>query len=193
MTSESPLLNIIKTGTYGNYENNETNLITVKEKTNHYIYQVAQYKNSTFNIDILKIDNLEFPKKVLEVKDNNNIRILWNGPKNWLLIFKSKDLINKLNEIDKNNFAVSDLSHTRAIIELKGKNSREVLKKGCPFNFNDFKKNNSVNSVFNGIAVTIDMIDDNPFKIDLYVLRSFGESFFHSITDACLEFGYKID
>ena len=35
--------------------------------------------------------------------------------------------------------------------------------------------------------------DDNPDKIDLYVLRSFGESFFHSITDACLEFGYKID
>ena len=98
-----------------------------------------------------------------------------------------------MNEIDKNNFAVTDLSHTRAIIELKGKNSREVLKKGCPFNINDLKKNNSVNSVFNGIAVTIDMVDDNPDKIDLYVLRSFGESFFHSITDACLEFGYKID
>ena len=41
--------------------------------------------------------------------------------------------------------------------------------------------------------VTIDMRDDNPDSLDLYVLRSFGQSFFHSISDACLEFGYKID
>ena len=113
--------------------------------------------------------------------------------KNWLLILKSKDLVSRLDEIDKNNFAVTDLSHSRAIIELSGKNSKEVLKKGCPFNFNELKKNSCVNSIFNGIAVTIDMRDDNPDSLDLYVLRSFGQSFFHSISDACLEFGYKID
>ena len=35
------------------------------------------------------------------------------------------------------------------------------------------------------------MIDDNPNTIRLFALRSFGESLYHSITDACLEFGYK--
>ena len=53
------------------------------------------------------------------------------------------------------------------------------------------QKNNCVNSVFNGITITIDMIDDNPDTIRLFALRSFGESLYHSITDACLEFGYK--
>jgi len=77
------------------------------------------------------------------------------------------------------------------MIQLEGDNSKEILKKGCPFNFNELKKNNCVNSVFNGIAITIDMIDDNPNKIRLFALRSFGESLHHSITDACLEFGYK--
>ena len=67
----------------------------------------------------------------------------------------------------------------------------EVLKKGCPFNFNELKKNNCVNSVFNGITITIDMIDGNSDTIRLFALRSFGESLYHSITDACLEFGYK--
>ena len=41
------------------------------------------------------------------------------------------------------------------------------------------------------MSVTIDMLDDNPDKVRIFHLRSFGESFYHSITDACLEFGYK--
>ena len=41
------------------------------------------------------------------------------------------------------------------------------------------------------MSVTIDMLDDNPHKIRIFTLRSFGESLYHSITDSCLEFGYK--
>ena len=83
------------------------------------------------------------------------------------------------------------MSHSRAIIEIEGQDAIEVLKKGCPFNFNILKKNNSINSTFNGIAFTVDMIDDNPNKIRIFALRSFGESLYHSITDSSLEFGYK--
>ncbi|HIF62286.1 MAG TPA: sarcosine oxidase, partial [Candidatus Pelagibacter sp.] len=36
-----------------------------------------------------------------------------------------------------------------------------------------------------------DMIDDETNKVRLFALRSFGQSLYHSITDACLEFGYK--
>ena len=35
------------------------------------------------------------------------------------------------------------------------------------------------------------MLDDNPDKVRLFALRSFGESLYHSITDASLEFGFK--
>ena len=35
------------------------------------------------------------------------------------------------------------------------------------------------------------MLDDNPNKVRLFALRSFGESLYDSITDASLEFGYK--
>ena len=94
--------------------------------------------------------------------------------------------------INKERFAVTDLSHSRAIIELEGQEVKEVLKKGCPFNFNNLEKNNSINSIYNGIAFTVDMLDNNPNKIRIFTLRSFGESLYHSITDASLEFGYKI-
>ena len=105
---------------------------------------------------------------------------------------KKKDLIETIQKtFNESDFAITDLSHSRAIIELEGENSKEVLKKGCPFNFNELKKDNCVNSVFNGITITIDMIDDETNKMRLFALRSFGQSLYHSITDACLEFGYK--
>ena len=99
-----------------------------------------------------------------------------------------KDILQNFKESD---FAMTDLSHSRAIIEIEGKETKEVLKKGCPFNFNTLKKNNSINSTYNGIAFTVDMLDDNPNKVRLFALRSFGESLYHSITDASLEFGFK--
>ena len=103
-----------------------------------------------------------------------------------------KDLIkNILKAFKETDFAVTDLSHSRAIIEIEGQDAIEVLKKGCPFNFNILEKNNSINSTFNGIAFTVDKLGDNPDKIRLFTLRSFGESLYHSITDASLEFGFK--
>ena len=89
------------------------------------------------------------------------------------------------------DFAVTDLSHSRAVIEIEGNYAIEVLKKGSPFNFDVLKKNNSINSLYNNITFTVDLLNDKPFKVRLFALRSFGESLYHSITDSSLEFGYE--
>ena len=193
MTSISALNYVHKTGLFGNYENkNEESLLKVSEIKNLLIVQIVQYKNSTVPSVDIDIDNLKLKNEPLSVVSNNNTRILWNGPKNWLLVSTKKDLLKNISEVFKEtDFAVTDLSHSRAIIELEGTEAKEVLKKGCPFNFNILQKNNSVNSTYNGIAFTVDMLDDNPNKIRLFALRSFGESLYHSITDASLEFGFK--
>ena len=193
MTLISPLENVLQKGLYGDHEGkSEDKLIKVKEIKSLLIVQIAQYKNSTLQIKELSIDGLSLPYEALKVNFNNDSRILWCGPKNWLLVSKQKDLLKKIQKsFSENDFAITDLSHSRAIIELDGENSKEVLKTGCPFNFNKSKKNNCVHSVFNGITITIDMIDDCPDKIRLFALRSFGESLYHSVTDACLEDGYK--
>ena len=193
MTSISALENIHTKGLYGNYENkNEENLLKVSEIKNLLIVQIVQYKNSTVSFENIDIDSLKLKNEPLSVVSNSDTRILWNGPKNWLLVSSKKDLLKNIYEVfKKTDFAVTDLSHSRAIIELEGKDVKEVLKKGCPFNFNILQKNNSVNSTYNGIAFTVDMVDDNPNKMRLFALRSFGESLYHSITDASLEFGFK--
>ncbi len=193
MTSISALNYVHKTGLFGNYENkNEENLLKVSEIKNLLIVQIVQYKNSTFSFENINIDNLKLKDSPLSIANNNDTRILWNGPKNWLLVSTKKDLLKNISEnFKETDFAVTDLSHSRAIIEIEGDDVKEVLKKGCPFNFNILEKNNSINSTYNGIAFTVDMIDDNPNKIRLFALRSFGESLYHSITDSSLEFGYK--
>ena len=193
MTSISALENVHEKGFFGDHENkNDDNLIKVSESKNLVIFQIVQYKNSSISIKDINIEGLNLNDETLSVSSNSDTRILWCGPKNWLLVSSKKDLLKSIyTSFKETDFAITDLSHSRAIIELEGDNSKEILKKGCPFNFNELKKNNCVNSVFNGIAITIDMIDDNPNKIRLFALRSFGESLHHSITDACLEFGYK--
>ena len=193
MTSISALENIHNKGLFGNHEDkNETELLKIFERKNLLIVQIVQFKNSSSLIKEINIDGLNFIDEAQKVSRNNDTRILWCGPKNWLLTSKKKDLIKTIQKtFNESDFAITDLSHSRAIIELEGENSKEVLKKGCPFNFNELKKDNCVNSVFNGITITIDMIDDETNKMRLFALRSFGQSLYHSITDACLEFGYK--
>ena len=193
MTSISALENIHNKGLFGDHEDkNETELLKIFERKNLLIVQIVQFKNSSSSIKEINIDGLNFINEAQKVSSNNDTRILWCGPKNWLLTSKKKDLIETIQKtFNESDFAITDLSHSRAIIELEGENSKEVLKKGCPFNFNELKKDNCVNSVFNGITITIDMIDDETNKVRLFALRSFGQSLYHSITDACLEFGYK--
>ena len=193
MTSISALENVHEKGLFGDHENkNDDNLIKVSESKNLVIFQIVQYKNSSISIKDINIEGLNLNDETSSVSSNNDTRILWCGPKNWLLVSSKKDLLKSIyTSFKETDFAITDLSHSRAIIELEGDNSKEILKKGCPFNFNELKKNNCVNSIFNGITITIDMIEDNPNKIRLFALRSFGESLYHSITDACLEFGYK--
>ena len=193
MTMVSALKNIHTKGLYGDYENkNEKDLLKISEKTNFLIVQIVQYKNSTILIKDIKIDNLNLNNETLNVSNNNQTRILWNGPNSWTLISNKKELLKELAEkLDEDNFAITNLSHSRAIIELEGEDTKEVLKKGCPYNFNNLKKNNCLNSTYNGMSVTIDMLNDDPNIIRIFTLRSFGESLYHSITDSALEFGFK--
>tara|TARA_B100000963_G_scaffold181403_1_gene157694 strand:- start:231 stop:821 length:591 start_codon:yes stop_codon:yes gene_type:complete len=193
MSAVSALANIHLEGSFGDHENkNENDILKVKELKNLLIVQIVQYKNSTVSIEKILIDNLRLKNTPLSVVSNSNTRILWNAPNNWLLVSNNKNLLKEIFEVFKEtDFAVTDISHSRAIIEIEGKMVKEVLKKGCPFNFNDLNKDNSVNSTYNGIAFTVDVLDVNPNKVRLLTLRSFGESLYHSVTDSSLEFGFK--
>jgi heterotetrameric sarcosine oxidase gamma subunit len=193
MSSISALKNTHIKGLFGDHEGkNDKELLKVSELSDFLIIQIVKYSSSTKTIENIKLDALNLKNEALNISSNTNTRILWNGPNNWLLVSSKNEILKEINEkLVDTDFAITNISHSRAIIQIEGNNTKEILKKGCPFNFNELKKDTCLNSTYNGMSVTIDMVDDNPEKVRILTLRSFGESFYHSITDACLEFGYK--
>ena len=192
MTAITPLEFIHKKGIFGNHhKKNEIDLLKISEVKELTIIQIVKFKKSKMAIDTTNIDGLKLPKQSLMVNSNEKTRILWSAPRTWLVISRKENLGRIVKDsCNQQDFAITDISHSRSIVQLEGKGASEVLKKGCPINFNEFKKNGCASTVFQGINILVDKIDDNPEKFNLFVLRSFGESFYHDLTDASLENGY---
>jgi len=191
MTNTSPLNFVHKVGKFGdNDRKSQNNILKVSEINGLLIFQIAQYKNSSFDVSKIRLDGLSFPSS-LKSTSNSNTRILWIGPNNWLVFSSVLDLLEKeKNQFNETEFAITDISHSRTIIELEGNLVNEVLKKGCPLDINSLKDGDCANSVYKGISITIDFVSEGPKKVRILGLRSYGESLHHSVTDACLEFGY---
>jgi len=192
MTAISPLQSIHKKGLFGNHhKKDEHDLLNISEIKELTIVQVVQYKRSKIQLNNIQIDGLEFPLQNTKVSSNKETRILWSAPSTWLVISRKENIIEIINEkCNSDSFAITDISHSRAVIQIKGPGTKEVLKKGCPLNLHEFEKNNCAGTVFHGITIVVDFIDNKPDTFNLLTLRSFGESFYHHITDAALESGY---
>ena len=192
MTAVSPLQSIHKKGLFGDHnKKNEKDLLKISEVKHLTIVQVVRYKRSKTQLNTIQIDGLNFPEQNSKVESNTETRILWIAPTNWLIISSKENIIQLIKDkCDDQNFAITDISHSRTVIQIQGVQAREIIKKGCPININEFKKNNCAGTVFHGITILVDLIDSEPDTFNLLTLRSFGESFYHHVTDAALEFGY---
>ena len=192
MTAITPLEFVHKKGIFGNHQKkNESDLIKISEVKNLTIIQIVQYKRSKININDIKIEDLEIPTQSSKVNSNKETRILWNAPRTWLVLSNKENIIETIQKDFKHaDFAITDISHSRAVIQIQGYIAKEILKKGSPLNFNEFVVNQCAGTVFHGITIIIDSISNDPDTFNLLVLRSFGESFYHHITDSALEFGY---
>ena len=195
MSRISPLQNAHKKGLFGDcQEKNNSNLLKIREITDVKIYQVVQYKKSSVSANNIQLGSVNLPTQAAEVSTDEQTRIQWFAPRSWIIFSNDNNISSAIESaFNDEDFAVTDISHSRAIIQIKGEDALNILKKGCPINFNEFKKNNCVNSVYHGITISIDMIDDSPLTFNLMALRSFSESFHHAITDAALEYGYAAE
>ena len=194
MTAITPLEFVHKQGIFGDHQKkNESDLLKISEVKNLSMIQIVQYKKSKININDIKIEDLEIPTQNSKINSNEETRILCSAPRTWLILTNKANAIERVEKSFKEtDFAITDISHSRAVIQIQGDQAKEILKKGSPINFNEFEVNQCAGTVFHGITIIIDSISNEPDIFNLLVLRSFGESFYHHITDATLEFGYIV-
>ena len=172
-------------------ENKNYSDLTIKE-----IYPVMKLnirgKKREFFTNVEKNLNMILPTEANTSTTSDKLTSIWLGPDEWMIF--SNDIIEKYNNnyelenllfanISKNNIgSISDVTDQYVMINLKGKKIFELLSSGCPFNFNEFKKGSSTQTILNHIDVIIYHKDSN--NVNLFVRRSFSEHLWCWINDA---------
>ena len=131
MTAITPLESIHKKGPFGDHhKKNEKDLLKISEEKNLMIIQIVQYKRSKIQLNNIQIDGLGFSLQSSKVSSNKETRILWTAPSTWLVISRKENIVEKIKEkFNSDNFAITDISHSRAIIQIKGPQAKDILKK----------------------------------------------------------------
>ena len=172
-------------------ENKNYSNLTIKE-----IYPVMKLnirgKKREFFTNVGKILNMNLPTEANTSTTSDKLTSLWLCPDEWMVF--SNDIIEKgdnnyelenllFSNISKNNLgSISDVTDQFVMINLEGKKIFELLSSGCPFNFNEFKKGSSTQTILNHIDVIIHHKDNN--NVNLFVRRSFSEHLWSWINDA---------
>ena len=164
------------------YPNLELNLVEPIHKLN------LRGKTRDFFTKAGRILSIMLPPEANTSATIKSISALWLSPDEWMVYGKDieKNLMLSLDsEISKLNLgSVTDVSDQWVLINMRGKNVFEILSKGSPFNFNQFKntKNVVVQTLLNHVDVILHHNDIN--NVDLFVRKSFSEHLWLWINDS---------
>ena len=119
------------------------------------------------------------------------------SPRQWMLVGESgRDgaFTARIRELVANNGHVSDQGHGRVIIRIAGPRARDVLAKGCSLDLHPGESGAGfcAQTQIAQIGVLIHQANDEP-AYDIAVYAGFADSFWHWLTEAAAEFGYRAD
>jgi sarcosine oxidase subunit gamma len=143
---------------------------------------------SAFGIDLPTT-----PRRV----ESGKIAFLWAGPDQWLAV-TSENLPpgifeKRLAEALAGAASVTEQSDGRTIIRVSGPRARDTLAKGLPIDLHPkaFKTGDTALTIGAHIGLQIWQLDEAP-TYDLAVFRGFAGSFWHFLTHAAAEYGYRV-
>ncbi len=113
------------------------------------------------------------------------------GPYEWLLVAEPGS--HWLESLPIAGATLTDVSHARVAVHAGGRNSREMLAKGCPVDLHHlrFPSGKCIQTSIAKINVIIHKLPGaNDFA--LYAARSYAASFWHWLTAASAEYGYHV-
>lgn len=150
--------------------------------------------NNTIVLNKIKeVTGINLPLKAGEVFGNNEYRIQWLGPNEWMIQCaddKKELLINNIKlQLSGEHFSLTDISDYYLTIRLSGKNSNEILSKGTALDLNTYicNKDMCAQTYIAKATVLIDRLSNEPMY-DISVRWSFAEYLWEWLVDASFEF-----
>ncbi len=192
----SALAHIIKYGQFGNIAFDRPGVyLTERHPLTILQLDTNKPKNAGVINSISKLLSIEFPIYPNTSVGGEGRRVIWSGPNRWLIIEpEASDLLTLIkSKLSSAEFALTDLSHGRTAIRLKGGKAREVLMKGSGVDWHSdsFTTNDCAHTKLFDLAATVDCRDIDVF--DIYIARGFAEDFWNILLDATMEFGCRVD
>ena len=123
--------------------------------------------------------------------------MLWVGPDEWLFVTPERrlDRIERAlrDALEGQHTALTDVSHSRAVVVLSGPYAREVLAKGCTLDLHPrvFGPGRCAQSRLAKCQALIHQTTDAP-EFEIHVQRSFAQYAWTWLEDAGQEFGVRI-
>lgn len=129
----------------------------------------------------------------LRCTSGQGLRLLWNGPGQYLAVswrHRDGELAAELDAaLHGNGAAAVDVSHARTVLRLSGAARCEVLAQGCPLDLDGMQAGQCAASVVSHFNV---LVHCEAEAFDLYVTRSFGLAFFEWLCRAGAPFGVQV-
>jgi len=166
--------------------------IVLSDRRGLAIAQVFAKKGKTAAV-AKKLGISDQPRTAIVHKDYTALPL---SPGQWMLFANTgadgafKKLLDK--QIGKIGY-VSEQSHSRAVIRIRGKNALDVLTRECRLDLHPGIAGTGFCAQTNmaKIGVLMHKVDDAP-TFDLVVFSGFADSFWHWITHASAEFGFEV-
>ena len=123
------------------------------------------------------------------------VSVHWCGPDQWYVVSSEFDegaLYEELATRLAGLASVSEQSHGRIIITLKGARARDLLAKGTPVDLHprEFSAGQCAVTQMAHVGVHLAQVGQEQFELSLF--RGFAESFWEWLTEMAEEFGYEI-
>lgn len=146
---------------------------------------------------VKRVLGVSLPRKANTVAAADNVRILWLGPEEWLIVTppgRESEISPALRGALVKVFAsVTDVSSAQTVINIEGPKARDTLAKGCPLDVHPraFSSGQCAQSRIAKADAIMHQLDDAP-SFDLFVRRSFAEYLWSWLTDAAGEYGIAV-
>ncbi len=185
-----------ETGDFGEIRNNQPG-VTITARTDLSMVQIAAWEDQ---VDVLTAAlegsiSLKLDRTACKSSQSKTTSSLWLGPDRWLIVEKETSDLEAVirNVVSEDVAAITDQSHSRCVLRIEGPEARNVLRKGTMLDLDEGYFNPDdvrTTSLFHMNAIIHCLSND---QFDIYIARSFGQSFFEVITHAAIEYGYRVE